>query len=294
MADDAPARKRRALELLQARKALPIWSARKALCALLAECDTVVLVGETGSGKTTQAPQLALQRLGLPGAIACTQPRRVAAVTVAARVAQEQGTVLGDTVGYAVRFDVRASVATRLVYMTDGMLIREAISDPLLARYSLVFVDEAHERSIGTDVLLGLLKRAQASRRGGRHPLKLAVMSATLEHSGFVDFFEGAEAAFIEGRQHAVEVFYTRAPLESYQRAVVTAVLQVCALTLCCLNARQARMLHVALLRIACNFAPSAYQAQLLANVSGSIYKASRRLLRYSCCTPLARFESQA
>jgi ATP-dependent RNA helicase DHX8/PRP22 len=224
---DYQERKRVALELLEKRKVLPIWYARKSLVKLVAKHETLVLVGETGSGKTTQAPQLVQQQLQLPGIVACTQPRRVAAITVAQRVAAEQGVQVGGKVGYSVRFDDNTSEGTRIKYMTDGMLIREAIIDPKLRSYSVVFVDEAHERTVNTDVLLGLLKRAQRHRHPTRHPLKLVIMSATLDQANFLEFFEGSIPAYIEGRQFPVEVFYTREPQESYLQATMNAILQV-------------------------------------------------------------------
>ena len=243
LSDDA-ARKSTAVQLLQVRKELPIWSARKALVRLISEHDTVVLVGETGSGKTTQTPQFVAQQLEPRGIVACTQPRRVAAITVAQRVAAEAGARIGGRVGYAVRFDDQTSAETHIKYMTDGMLIREAIADPLLTRYSVIHVDEAHERSVNTDVLLGLLKRAQRARSGGggsgndnngpaakrakrAAPLKLVVMSATLAQDKFVDFFPGAVPAYIEGRQYPVEILYTRTSQEAYLHATITAVFQV-------------------------------------------------------------------
>lgn len=231
---DADQLKHDALALLPVRQQLPIWAARKRLVRLIEANSTVVLAGETGSGKTTQAPQFVLHALAPAGTIACTQPRRVAAITVAQRVAAEQGCAVGDKVGYAVRFDDRTGAATRLKYMTDGLLIREATGDPRLSSYSVVFVDEAHERSLNSDIVLGILKRAQAQRAAspqrGKHaagPLKVVVMSATIQQQAFVDFFPGAVAAHVPGRQHDIEVFFTQAAQESYLRATVNAVLQV-------------------------------------------------------------------
>jgi ATP-dependent RNA helicase DHX8/PRP22 len=224
---DKKSLKKIALQLLEARKELPIWSARKALIRLIAENETVVLVGETGSGKTTQAPQFVLQLLQPTRKIGCTQPRRVAATTIAKRVAAECGCSLGDTVGYSVRFDDCTTDATRIKYVTDGMLIREAIIDPMLRAYSVIFVDEAHERTMNTDVLLGLLKRAQGNRRNSNLELKLVVMSATLDQATFLQFFEGSVPAYIEGRQYPVDIFYTAQPLDSYLQGTLNAIVQV-------------------------------------------------------------------
>ena len=129
-------------------------------------------------------------------------------------------------VGYAVRFDDATTAATRVKYLTDGLLIREAILDPRLRKYDVIFVDEAHERTVNTDVLLGLLKRAQAARRGERG-LRIVVMSATLEQADFVGFFPGAAPARVEGRQFGVEVFYTAQPQASYLQATLSAIVQV-------------------------------------------------------------------
>lgn len=117
---------------------------------------------------------------------------------------------------------------TQIKYLTDGMLIREAISDPSLRAYSVIFIDEAHERTVNTDVLLGLLKLAQQNRYDSRHPLKLVVMSATLEEEKFLGFFPSSVPAHIPGRQHPVEVFYTIKKHESYVKAAIDTVLQVC------------------------------------------------------------------
>lgn len=223
----AQSRKRKAIELLQHRQALPIWSARKKLVELVQENDSVVLVGETGSGKTTQAPQLVYLRSKPPGCIACTQPRRVAAITVAQRVAAEMGVGVGELVGYSVRFDDSTSKNTKIKYLTDGMLIREAILDPSLYRYSVIFVDEAHERTVNTDVLLGLLKGAQLRRKQSKHPLKLVVMSATLDQANFTRYFDGSVPAYVEGRQYPVDIFYTAQAQDSYVQAAINTILQV-------------------------------------------------------------------
>jgi HrpA-like RNA helicase len=119
-------------------------------------------------------------------------------------------------------------------YLTDGMLIREAVSDPCLERYSIIFIDEAHERTVNTDVLLGLLKAAQQKRYDSKHQLKLVVMSATLEEQKFIDFFPSSKLAYIPGRQYPVEVFYTTKKQESYVKAAIDTVIQVCTCILSC------------------------------------------------------------
>ena len=203
-----------------------MWSARDRLITAVKESPILIVVGETGSGKTTQIPQYLLDAgmAGKSGIIACTQPRRVAAMTVAQRVAQERGCQLGGEVGYTVRFDDCTSPSTRIKYMTDGMLLREALLDPLLRRYSAVVLDEAHERTVSTDVLLGLLKAAREARKG---EFRLLVMSATLDAAGFARYFPGSKAAYVEGRQHPVQVMYTSEPQSSYLDAAITTALQV-------------------------------------------------------------------
>ena len=179
----------RGLSLSQQRLRLPIYANRRELLYMVSRWRTVVVVGHTGCGKTTQIPQY-LHEAGWTahGCVCCTQPRRVAAISVARWVADEMGCELGAAVGYAVRFDEKWDRATtRLKFMTDGLLLSEMASDPLLSRYSVVMVDEAHERSVQTDVLLGLLKKIL--RR--RDDLRLVVASATVDARRFQQFFEG-------------------------------------------------------------------------------------------------------
>lgn len=128
--------------------------------------DTVIVIGETGSGKTTQIPQF-LHQAGLSdrGVIAITQPRRVAAITISSRVAKEMNCQLGALVGYTVRFEDHTSKNTKIKFVTDGSLLREALSDRLLKQYSVIILDEAHERTINTDVLFGIVKEAQKTRK---------------------------------------------------------------------------------------------------------------------------------
>ncbi|KAL4517246.1 hypothetical protein Ndes2437B_g06850 [Nannochloris sp. 'desiccata'] len=216
----------RKLRLDGERRQLPMWSAKEKLIQAVKKSPVLVVVGETGSGKTTQIPQFLLDGgfAGTRGMIACTQPRRVAAMTVAQRVAQERGCELGEEIGYTVRFDDCTGPSTRIKYMTDGMLLREALLDPKLKRYSAIVLDEAHERTVSTDVLLGLLKAAREARKGD---FRLLIMSATLDAAGFTRYFPESGAAYVEGRQHPVEIFYTAQPQDSYLDAAITTALQV-------------------------------------------------------------------
>lgn len=128
--------------------------------------DTLIIIGETGCGKTTQIPQFLCQSgYGDRGIIAITQPRRVAAITIATRVAKEMKTQVGDLVGYTVRFDDKTTKNTKIKFITDGFLLREALTDRMLSQYNVIMLDEAHERTINTDVLFGIVKEAQKSRK---------------------------------------------------------------------------------------------------------------------------------
>jgi pre-mRNA-splicing factor ATP-dependent RNA helicase DHX16 len=148
------------MSIQQVRNSLPIYEYRDELLAAIAEHQVLVVVAETGSGKTTQLPQY-LHEAGYTKngmKVGCTQPRRVAAMSVAARVAEEVGTRLGQEVGYSIRFEDMTSDKTVLKYMTDGMLLREFLTDPALSTYSALIIDEAHERTLSTDILFGLVK----------------------------------------------------------------------------------------------------------------------------------------
>ena len=138
--------------------------------------------------------------------VAVTQPRRVAATSVARRVADERGCRLGEEVGYSIRFEDRTGPRTRIKYMTDGVLVRECLEDPHLSRYGVVMLDEAHERSIDTDILFGLLKRALARRPD----LRAVITSATLDVERFAAFFGGCPSISVPGRTHAVDVYHSK------------------------------------------------------------------------------------
>jgi pre-mRNA-splicing factor ATP-dependent RNA helicase DHX15/PRP43 len=186
----------------------------------------LVFVGETGSGKTTQIPQFVLYD-DLPQLrgkmVACTQPRRVAAMSVAQRVAQEMDVELGEEVGYSIRFDEKSGPKTILKYMTDGMLLREAMTDHDLRRYSVLILDEAHERTLATDILMGLLKEVVKRRPD----LKIIIMSATLDAQKFQSYFEDAPLLAVPGRTYPVEIFYTTEPEKDYLEAAIRTVLQI-------------------------------------------------------------------
>ncbi|RKO91584.1 P-loop containing nucleoside triphosphate hydrolase protein, partial [Blyttiomyces helicus] len=148
-------------DILAKRRGLPVHKQRDDFLKMVQENQVLILVGETGSGKTTQIPQFLAyddQPHRRNKMIACTQPRRVAAMSVAKRVAEEMDVQLGEEVGYSIRFEECTSPRTLLKYMTDGMLLREAMNDPTLGRYSVIVLDEAHERTLATDILMGILK----------------------------------------------------------------------------------------------------------------------------------------
>jgi len=212
-------------EILEKRKKLPVWEYKERFRDLMHANQVIVLVGETGSGKTTQIPQFCLDIGILKGKqmAACTQPRRVAAMSVAKRVADEMDVSLGEQVGYSIRFEDVSSPKTVLKYLTDGMLLREAMADPLLERYGCIILDEAHERTLSTDVLFGLLKEILKRRKD----LKVIVMSATLDAGKFQAYFENCPLLSIPGRQHPVEIFYTPEPERDYLEASIRTVLQI-------------------------------------------------------------------
>jgi ATP-dependent helicase HrpA len=165
----------------------------------------VIVAGETGSGKTTQLPKICLAMgRGVAGQIGCTQPRRIAATSVAARVAQELETELGDVVGYKIRFGDRVKRTSRVKFMTDGILLAEIQSDPRLRNYDTIIVDEAHERSLNIDFLLGFLSRLVPQRP----ELRIIISSATLETARFAAFFGGAPVIEVSGRTYPVDVLY--------------------------------------------------------------------------------------
>ncbi|XP_019200353.1 PREDICTED: pre-mRNA-splicing factor ATP-dependent RNA helicase DEAH7 isoform X1 [Ipomoea nil] len=202
----------------QQRQYLPIFSVRDELLQVVHENQIVVVVGETGSGKTTQLTQY-LHEDGFTtnGIVGCTQPRRVAAMSVAKRVSEEMETDLGEKVGYAIRFEDVTGPNTVIKYMTDGVLLRETLKDSDLEKYRVVVMDEAHERSLNTDVLFGILKKVVARRRD----FKLIVTSATLNAQKFSHFFGSVPIFNIPGRTFPVQIMYSKSPCEDYVEAAV-------------------------------------------------------------------------
>jgi ATP-dependent helicase HrpA len=191
-------------------ESLPIAARSEEIVRLIQDHPVVVLAGETGSGKTTQLPKLCLAAgRGVAGMIGCTQPRRIAARTVARRVASELGTTVGELVGFQVRFDERVGDASLVKFMTDGILLAETQGDAWLSAYDTIILDEAHERSLNIDFLIGYLKRLLAKRRD----LKLIITSATIDTARFAEHFGGAPVVEVEGRSFPVELRW-RPPAE--------------------------------------------------------------------------------
>jgi len=249
-------------QLLKTRKELPIWQHRSEIQAALRSRDShiLVLVGETGSGKSTQVPQFLYQEswcqrrkvklqgsqdeVGVGGTIAITQPRRVAATTLAQRVSREAGTPLGKgkpdgLVGYSVRFDHQVPRGTKIKFLTEGTLLQELLRDPHLRQYSAVIVDEIHERSLDVDLLVGFLKQILMGDLKGRGgiPLKVIIMSATADVDGIRQFFsdipvkdessERVQVLRIKGRQFPVEVVHEPRPVPDIQDALLKRIFKI-------------------------------------------------------------------
>jgi ATP-dependent RNA helicase HrpA len=199
------ARRRSAVPKVTYPPELPVSARRDDLLAAIRDHQVVVVAGETGSGKTTQLPKICLELgRGVRGAIGHTQPRRIAARTVAERIADELDVPIGDAVGFAVRFSDRSSEDTLVRVMTDGLLLAEVRRDPLLRRYDTIIVDEAHERSLNIDFLLGVIRRILPRRPD----LKLIITSATIDPQRFAAHFGDAPVVEVSGRTYPVEVRY--------------------------------------------------------------------------------------
>ena len=216
--------KRTQLSLIEQRQSLPIYAFKEQLVKAVKDNQILIVIGETGSGKTTQITQyLAEAGFIATGKIGCTQPRRVAAMSVAKRVSEEYGCRLGQEVGYTVRFEDCTSPETVIKYMTDGMLLKECLIDSDMKKYSVIMLDEAHERTIHTDVLFGLLKSTVKKRP----ELKLIVTSATLDAVKFSQYFFEAPIFTIPGRTFPVEILYTKEPETDYLDASLITLMQI-------------------------------------------------------------------
>ena len=216
---------KKAASIDETRKNLPIYQFRDDIIQAVEDHQILIIVGETGSGKTTQIPQY-LHEAGYTKdgmKIGCTQPRRVAAMSVASRVAEEMGVKVGNEVGYAIRFEDSTSDKTVLKYMTDGMLLRELLTEPDLGAYSALMIDEAHERTVPTDIACGLIKDIAKARPD----LKLLISSATMDAQKFQKYFDDAPIFNIPGRRYSVDVHYTSQPEANYLAAAITTVFQI-------------------------------------------------------------------
>lgn len=211
--------------ILEKRRQLPVYEFKEQFEEKIKNNQIVIVEGETGSGKTTQIPQFLLPLFAQPGkkAVACTQPRRVAAMSIAKRVSEEMDVEMGVEVGYTIRFEDCSTPNTVLKFLTDGMLLREAMHDPDMNNYSCIVIDEAHERTLSTDVLMGLLKEVMARRKD----LKIVVMSATMDAEKFQKYFNNAPLLKVPGRTHPVEVFFTPEPERDYVEAAIRTVVQI-------------------------------------------------------------------
>ena len=232
----------RSKTLKEQREFLPAFAVREQLMQVIRDNQVVIVVGQTGSGKTTQLTQFLYEEgYGQAGLIGCTQPRRVAAMSVAKRVSEEMEVKLGGLVGYAIRFEDCTSHETAIKCkftfprpisnecanhdsdMTDGVLLRESLTQRDLDKYSCIIMDEAHERALNTDVLMGLIKKVIGRRRD----LKLIVTSATMNSERFARFFGGAPEFTIPGRTFPVDIQYSRSPCEDYVDSAVKQALAI-------------------------------------------------------------------
>ncbi|KAG8957318.1 hypothetical protein FRC03_010273 [Tulasnella sp. 419] len=219
------AAEKRAQSIDDTRKSLPIYQYREELLEAISKHQVLIVVAETGSGKTTQLPQY-LHEAGYTAngqKVGCTQPRRVAAMSVAARVAEEMGTKVGYEVGYSIRFEDCTSDKTVLKYMTDGMLLREFLTEPSLEGYSSLIIDEAHERTLSTDILFALVKDIARFRP----ELRLLISSATMDAEKFSSYFDDAPVFYVPGRRYPVDIHYTPQPEANYLHAAITTVFQI-------------------------------------------------------------------
>ena len=207
------------------RKNLPIYEYKEKILDLLKTNQIILIEGETGSGKTTQIPQYLYENDYCKNnkKICITQPRRVAAMSVATRVAYEMGVKCGHEIGYAIRFEENITKTTKIIYMTDGIFLRYLLSDNLLNDFSVIMIDEAHERSVHTDIIFGIIKELIQKRQD----LKIIISSATLSTKKFQNYFNDAPLLKVPGRRFPVDIYYTKSPESDYIEAAVITALQI-------------------------------------------------------------------
>lgn len=227
--EDVPVETKRKISMEEVRKSLPVYKYRDQFLDAMSKHQVLIVVGETGSGKTTQLPQYlheagySRNESGKILKIGCTQPRRVAATSVANRIADEMGVKLGEEVGYSIRFEEKSSDKTIIKYLTDGMLLREFLTDPELSSYGALMIDEAHERTVSTEIILSLLKDIIQVRKD----LKLIIASATMNAEKFSSYFNDAPIFNIPGRRFPVDIHYTKNPEANYIQAALTTIFQI-------------------------------------------------------------------
>ncbi|MES1902349.1 MAG: putative ATP-dependent RNA helicase dhx33 [Paramarteilia canceri] len=208
---------------------LPIWEKERQIVQLVESSQVCIIVGQTGSGKSTQVPQIMYKySLNKGYKIACTQPRRIAATSLASRVSQEMN---DDTlVGYSVRFDTKDSQETIIKYMTDGMLVKEASKDNLLLEYSIIILDECHERSLNSDILFGIIKNILLIRNGKNSKfenLKIIIMSATMNTSIFRNYFDQAQIVFVKGKTYPLKIYFSKKKILDYLSAATKLIFKI-------------------------------------------------------------------
>ena len=212
-------------QIQQEKQNLPIYEYKQEILKLIKDKQILIIEGETGSGKTTQIPQYLYENGFCDNnkKICITQPRRVAAMSVASRVAYEMGVKCGHEVGYSIRFEENVSPMTKIIYMTDGIFLRYLLSDNLLNEFSVIMIDEAHERSIQTDIIFGIIKTLIEKRED----LRIIISSATLSTLKFKNYFSEAEIIKVPGRRYPVDIYYTKSPEPDYIEAAVITSLQI-------------------------------------------------------------------